>query len=472
MAAHPWRCRRNTAARAPGAGAQGHRQNRASLPVPVLNTVSPGPSAARACDAAAAAQAAILAGKPFIAVRAGAASGALFDAIAAGLVGEGVVFVRVGGTPPSPVSVGRIMAQIAGAGGGDDDEVARVLHALVARGQGARHLVVAVEGADALAPAALSFLQLLPSLQTPGVPPVQVVFASGAGFWALLDDERFRPVRYGLDGPADDATEKPAVAAAPAGPGFDAPPRRVPLPRLRLLAVAAGTLAVFALGAVAVHQPPSGGASEKPHEPVAPALAAAAVSLQEPVSPAPPAAPAVPTPPPSVTADPEPGPAEGSAAPSLPHPDDPAANRARLRREFDAFLESRGPGARRLSMAERDQLFREYLARRPDPAPPSPTATAGLHVLIHFLATSAPGEAEARRVASVMGPQVSGTELQEVADVPPVATIRYFFPSDRAAALALAAATPVPGGEWQVEDASRAPARPAPGTVELWLPMR
>lgn len=452
---------------------------------------------------------AILAGAPFIflppdQVPPSANAASVLDATAVALAGQGVVFIRIANPLAAPLSVGRIMLQIAGSNDThEDDDAARVVLALAEKGRGASHLVVAVDNADTLAPTALSFLQLLPVSHKPGSqaahPPPQVVFAGGAGFQALLSDQRFHTVRDALAAPLT-APPTPPLAepsdtkALAVGATVARPRPRILLRALQGVGAATAALLLFAVGSILVHRTPTAprhdaalqpapaavppSSSPTPPTSVAPALPAnsAPVPPLDPtpalqVAPVPPVLPAS-TPP---VAEPDPAPTASAipqpAAPlAMPLLDDPVAERARLRREFDAFLASRTPASRRTSHAERDRLFHEYLARRQDPTRIPTPALAAITVLIRYLATSPSAEAAARSIATTVQSRVNGTDLRPASAVPSIATIRYFFLPDRPAALALAAATPTPGGEWQVEDATNDPNRPTPGTMELWLP--
>ena len=473
-----------------------------------MNAMAPPPSTAWGAPAF---QDAILAGKPFILLHLdqlppGTDAAGVLDAAAAALAAQGVVFIRVANPLAAPLSVGRIMLQIAGTDDTDsDDDAARVMQALARKGRGASHLVVAVDNADTLAPTALSFLQLLAGSQAASPPP-QIVFAGGTNFQDLLLDERFQIVRAALAAPLPPPVAEfqpspqslaqpittpvePLVTPSPS-PAARGP--RVLLRALQAVGVATAALTLLGLVSILAQRTPTAPRQEAPVQ-SAPVQSAVIPLLGTPPDPSPaPPTPAAPEPPPAATLpiDPAPAPLVDAAPPILPtatlppaepdpastptnlpsHPDDPIAERARLRREFDAFLAARTPASRRTSPAERDRLFREYLARRQDPTP-IPTPTLNLPaVLIRYLATSAPAKAEARRIATVMQAHVTTSNLQPAPTVPPIPTIRYFYFPDRPAALALAAITPIPGGEWQVEDATNTPTRPAPGTLELWLP--
>ena len=455
----------------------------------VLNAMPPAPGAtidATTLDSA------ILAGQPYILVPPGPAA---FNAAATTLADQGVVLVRVANPLAAPLSLGRVMLQLASGSDADhDDDAVRVMHALAEKGRGATHLVVAVDDADTLAAPALSFLQLLPSLPA-SVPPIQVAFAGGPAFHALLAAPRFQPIRDALAKPVDappvdvrpvDATPTDAPPPVDAFP-LDTPPAQAStaephtiepstasakrpsllLRSLQAVGAAAAALAVLAAAAILLHRTSTTPKPDLP-SPVqstpapSPPVQSASTEITPTVTPAPPNDPAPPAAPPLAAQTPP-----DAATAAIPTPPlDPAAERTRLRREFDAFLAARPPTARRTTPAERDQLFREYLARRQGTPPTLPTIAQA--VLIRYLATSPAAEAEAQRTATSLL-QAGATTLQPAPAVPAIPTIRYFFPSDRPAALALAAATPVLGGEWQVEDATNTPQN-TPGTLELWLP--
>ena len=495
----------------------------------LTNMAAPGP----ATDL----QDAILAGNPFILlpfdqVQPGPPAAAVFDATAAALATRGVVVVRIANPLAAPLSVGRIMLQIATTDETHDDGAARVMIALAKKATGASHLVIAVNDADTLAPTALSFLQLLAASHagSAAYPPPQIVFAGSTAFQALLADQRFQTIRDALDAPrpappAPPSPELPApelpapelpapelsasTLSTPAPPASAAttlttaalvtavtvpPPPRARAPIRALQAIGALSVAfvlffllLFTVGSTFIHRPATA-PRQGPAPTSAPAAPPSAPQTQPPTPATAPPATTAPTrepdPPqplptstePTTTSQPEPPRAIPQAL------EDPVTERTRLRREFDAFLASRSPASPPHPPPERDRLFREYLTRRqspannpannpaPNPTGASPAPSATSTILIRYLATSPQAEAAARRIATTLQGQASGTDLQPVPTVPPVATIRYFFHPDRRAALAIAAATPVPGGEWHIEDATSTPTRPGPGTLEILLP--
>jgi len=411
-----------------------------------------------------------------------------------------------------------------GVASGDDSPNAstrRVLRAMMARLSGQPALLVIVEQAHTLTAPALAFLQLLPELRHPGLPSVHVAFVGSSAFRALLADPRFRTIAGHLERPLPDAPADPAsslasvapaaiapasVAAAsiasepgmPAGTHTGAPTetplalgRRLPRPAILGAGIAAAALA----GVLLLNTGPRSSSAPAPIPATTAALAPAATPrttaalpaqqpAQPPAAPAPevqppitrpapaPAPPPLAAPPASAFADPPPGPvpetipaSEPPTPVQAPAPEEAAAARARLFREFDAFVRARGLSGR-LSRANREALFQEYLVRRQAP----PAAPLEAEVTLLFQAGSVGSETLANQNAALLRPQVRGLVMRDAAGGPPVPTVRYFYAADRDTALRLAGATPLPGREWQVVDLTAAADKPAPTTIEMWLP--
>lgn len=412
-------------------------------------------------------------------------------------------FVRIGNPLVSPLSVERLVLQITR---GEADEVRRgnverVLRALIARSDARRQVVVVVEQAETLAPEALEFLHGLPGLSHPSLAPVQVALVGASALGARIADNRTYIIR-------DPANPAPAIAIRTPAPALRTPwPRasRKEQPRSGVLLLAGvglcGVAAILfmirgpfqpdtvprgptlpgtlTLTETQAPSPPT--ASEPQQTAIAAPQALLAAPLTQLVEQQPTEAP-----PALAQASPQASPAEMPALeppspPLAPLLEDAAAARARLYREFTAFLNTRSLG-RRLPQAEREALFQEYLARHQatlsslQTAAPAEVETSRIpgepRVLLFFASGSDPDRAAAEHQAELLRDRVAGLELLPARVVPAIPTITYEFPADREAALALARTTRAPGGEWQVEDMTASPKRPEPGTIEMWLPRR
>ena len=297
-----------------------------SVPLPweaAANAIPSGVSTAW-CGDAVTLRAAIEAAVPFIVVPRGAEGTALLDAVAAKL-GTCVSLTRIGAAART-LSTSQALAAAIAEGEGGAAGVARVL---AERGQGVDHLLVGIDEAGRLSPEALAFLQRLTEIRTPGSPAVQVAFVGGPPFFMSLADERFQSIREEV--------------RSESGGDFEYDPNTPEVARLtgsQRAGLAAGLLTVFSL-------------MIGPLVPWAalPSLGWHAASASQVAQ-----APATPSPNPAVLAVAVMAPVEN-----------PAVILARQRQEFDTALAARGPNARRLSQAERDRLFRSYLARQQGP---------------------------------------------------------------------------------------------------------
>ena len=417
-----------------------------------------------------------------------------------------VGFVRVGNPLALPLSLDRLVLQITS----DElderlDSAERVLRALIARSETRRQVVVVVEQAETLVPEALNFLYGLQRLTHPRLALLQV---------ALLGTEA---LRQQIAGKPTCLIAEPADALPAAATRLPAPSPHPTLPvavdkapsSRRFLFAAVGACAVVVLliasyGSLrpkviaTASSPPTASGTQLPPPPVAERPQPAAMA--EPAQPAavdrPSQAPtaAVPTEPAPFVVEPLPTtgaipPAPPGAASPLPEvstsangsaPETAASARARLYREFNAFIGSRGLG-KRLSQTEREALFQEYLAQHQSP-PPKPAARpvgadserglGGSHILLFFAAGSEPDHAAAEQEAALLSNRVAKLELMPASDIPARPTIRYAFAADRTAAFTLAQTTDVQGGEWQVEDVTADTGHHEPGTLEIWLPRR
>ena len=419
------------------------------------------------------------------------------------LAADQIGFVRVCNPLVSPLTLERLLFQITGdaAGEGPQDNLESVQRALIARSTMQRQIVVVVEQAETLAPEALEFLHGLPGLSHPSLAPVHVALVGSLALGARLADNHI----YIIGAPADpvpaSAVSVPTLAPRETRPAV----ARKGRPRADILLVA--SLVLFGAGGIllmiygvsepdtvplaltssptltpAVRQAPSPTIASEPPQ--------TATAAPQPLRVAPPLQPTVQ---PSAEAPPAPeqtSPQNSQFEPPIPEPPIPpsvqAANdRARLYREFTAFLDT-SVLRKRLSQTERKALLQEYLARHQATLPRSQTAgptarptkieaariPGDPQVLLFFASGSDPDLAAAEHLGELLRSRVAGLDLQPVAAVPEIPTIRYEFPADRTAALALAQTTRARDGAWQVEDMTASPKRPEPGTIEMWLPRR
>lgn len=415
------------------------------------------------------------------------------------LAEDRIGFVRVRNPLIAPLSLDRLVLQITGDDADEQslDNIDRVRRSLIARSTMQRQIVVVVEQAETLTPEALDFLHGLPGLSDPSVTPVQVALVGSSALGARLADSPTYIIR-------DPAMAVPA--SVPPAPKIVPQEARLSTSRKQrrrsasllvasLVLTAAGAILFMVYGAFqpdtiplgptltpTLTQAPSRMIASEPPQTVTAAL---------PVSPEPQSVP------PAVQPVAEPSSALEPTLPQispveLPIPEPPvpplqqaATDRARLYREFTAFLDTSSMG-RRLSQAEREALLQDYLARHQttlssSQAAEQPIASTEVQafripgeprVLLFFIAGSDPDLTAAKQEAELLRDRVAELELQPVSAVPRIPTIRYEFPADRTAALALAETTPAPGGAWQVEDITASPKRPQPGTIEIWLPRR
>lgn len=430
---------------------------------------------------------------------------------------DSVAAIRIGNPLTVPLSLERIMLQLA-LDDGDalpGDDAGRVLRAVVAHSAG-RPLLLVVEQAQTLTTRALDFLQLLPGLRHAGVPSIQVLFVGTAEFAALLQDPRFSAIRRHVPELPAEFVEAESEALPPA-----IQPMIQPRPRRRYLAVGVGGAALVVLVAAMLSRPPPSVPALPAPTPAVEALAPVRTEAAKPVEPAAAALPgpapvnapvvapvnapvnapvdkpveaAVDAPAePSVEASVEaytPSPAADAALaappllPAEPGPEDAAAARARLFGEFNAFVEARGLSDR-LSRSDRKELFQEYLARRyadaaarpaTEPAraaagrPQLASLPGGPSVVVFFQSGSATSEASATRDVGLLQDRASAVLMRPTFDSPPMPTIRFYRAADRDAAASLAAALAAPGTEWRIEDRSGGAEQGVQLPVEVWLP--
>jgi hypothetical protein len=440
---------------------------------------------------------------------------AVLDAASVALHGRAVRIVRPAVGPAATLTVDEVIRGLGGDEPTEDEGAAeRVLLALTRRRGDEGQVVLVVERAETLQPRVLSFLRLLPAVHTPDSPALQVLFAGRPDFWALLDQEPFRPLRdqIGTSIVVISSAEQPGAGPA----GGDPPADQAMLGRRVAVVLLALVVALVGLGWAGYdffyraipyefEVVPRPTAQDHPVSTTAAAAQASAATGQGDR----PATVAAAVPPPAA-APPSAAPAGGVSTNAIPASDDtsiaapagqmadavsdpststqsaptitaasnpPADDRERLRREFDAFLDQ--SAAARLTDAQRELLFEQYLAQRHapvsvaaavTPAASAHTGTAAGHVVIHYPAGSGWGAAEADRLRAMLGPHAEQVETRAGSRDAREPVIRYFFVEDAAAAKAVAADLSGTGVDWHVRDSTTDRPRPSRGTVEVWLP--
>ena len=410
-------------------------------------------------------------------------------------------FIRINNPLGSPLSLERLVLQVTGETADDttSDDVEKVLRALVARSTMRRRIVLIVEKAETLSAEALEFLHGVSRLSHPSLAFVQVALVGTSALGARIADDRTYLIGRAPDIPpvATTALRAPTLEPRAWVRSITIPTRsrsqKLILAGLGLCGVVA---VLFMVVGLSQHETttssPTLPPTLAPERPLAPPLAAPSPTAEPQTiatQASPPAAPVqpagqllTPSPPELAQASPQASPVElPPLPPADPPTDDAAAARVRLYREFNAFIGSRDLG-KRLSEAERQALFQEYLARHQS-MPPSaqiasptelaaPRVSEASQVLLFFAAGSDQDRKAAEQQAELLQDRVASIALRPEADMPAVPTIRYEFPADRAAAFALAQTVSAPRGAWQVEDMTTSPKRSEPGTIEMWLPRR
>ena len=241
------------------------------------------------------------------------------------------------------LSLKRILIQVRTAKINGASDEAQIIQALSARHFDEEHVLLIIEQAETLEPDAVSSLRALTNMLREEVPAPHVLFVGtpamlelGIGAAPLLALGSVQPLRTA--GVAEPATSSLNGELMPLRLGW----RRT----FAVAAIAAGPLG-FAL---ALSYP---GASV--HE----QAISAAASLGEP--PAPSALPTSTPVPANQTLAAQAPPAPASTSPAV----EPVGNRmVRLRADFDQFLASSSKATARLTTAQRDALFQEYLVWR------------------------------------------------------------------------------------------------------------
>lgn len=418
---------------------------------------------------------------------------ATLDAAIARLDPEQVATIRIRNPLAAPLSFERAMLQLAPENS-DQDVLSlmgkrSLVSAMTARAAGRPCLLVVVEQADTLTVSALALLELLSGLEIPDVDRVRVAFLGGPAFDRLLNDPRFQTVRdrsTWLAAPKDAHLPQPAAAAAPITllTSEDTSPVR----QRRLIKIlGAAAVAVIVLLAAAIW-PGSAPTTDAPVSPDAQAQdePASTPTPQDEVTQASPPVVAAAVPPSRSALPAEEAlvlppvePAPPSAAPPA-IAEDPATARARVFREFNAFLEARGL-AGRLSRSDREALFQEYLVRHQTAAaaagapaasnkPDASVASEPPEVLLFFKATQPDIDVMASRIAATLRSQVPDVTLHRVSESLLEPIVNYFRPEDRDLALTVALSLPRATTEWKVVDMSGTAGRPTRPTIEVWLP--
>jgi hypothetical protein len=411
------------------------------------------------------------------------------EAAATSLAEAGAASVQVGNPLSSSLTLRRILFQIDLDGDEDDtdaDDEAHLVRLLKER-RGARdRLVLVIERAETLDPAALFALQRIAS--APGA--VHILFVGGSAFWTLLDDAELAPLRRVL---TRQGTELSAVTPpAPATASQAAPDRPqtgtiadclidpVATPQLTmparsgrrwlivgavgLVAVALGTAAMLAPGGLFYYAAPqrdmptlSGEATGPQQPPVAswPASAMPAVVAAPSTASPPVATPTLPS-----TAQ------TGSPVPQAPqvHP----------KLESTPFPEVTAQDAAVMTDAQRDAKTEQSspsLSDHDAAASATPSSSEG-RIVIHYRGGSTAGEAEAERLAGAAAPLAARVQIRVVADAPSQPVIRFFYPEDEAPAHRLADVLRRPSPGWDVKDFGSFRPRPSLGTIEVWTPTR
>lgn len=274
------------------------------------------------CEDKAGLRAAILARTPVIVVPGGAAGTAVLDGVS-NL--DGVAFARIGrgGEAGEPGTADLPPGDAAAFSG-------LVQAALAGVPQRADHVVVTVEGEGLDAPEILAALQRLADQPGAGPQRVQVALAGGSGLYIRLAEARLRELREEAQAEVGPGSLVMDAGAMDSGP-------RAGLTGMQRLGAAGGVLMLVALAAGPLVSLGFSGKAKPPAVADVPALPVAVAAVPAPVVP----------------------------VPSL----SPSEERAQQRREFEVSLAASGKDLRKLHAAERERLFREYVAHHPAPRP-------------------------------------------------------------------------------------------------------
>ena len=428
----------------------------------------------------------------------------------ASVAGPDVRVVRVGNPLRSPLTLDRILMQVAGPDGdiilGQD---ATVVQAITRRQAQETRVLLVIEQADTLHPAALRSLQAMtPHFKQDGQPALRVAFVGRTAFRDLLAGEDLAPMRAALgipDKANNPVTLEPAPPvmavrqtqpAAPASPeparpavaAHEALAEPVParssrwlLRAVLVLVLLGGAVAASIQGlrslfyrdvpprpalatvipAPALTPQPDPEPNPPAVVPTTPLLPAPALLPPEPVPPAPLPPVAAPTPAPVLP-----------AVITPPPPSPPTDQTARLRRDFETFLARSGRGTATLTDAQRAILFDEFLEwRAQNPGNANPREP-GPRIIIHVPAGSVEAGTVSNQLLAMLRPRPGTVEARPVADGPARPTINFYHPDDEAAARQAAGWMADAGLAWTVRDLTSFQPRPPRGLIEVWLPDR
>ena len=498
---------------------------------------------------------AILRGETFVAlIGEPTSTGRALTALVASFETSAVDFVCVADPSAGVGPIRRIIDQL-GRGGADlddEDEAWAERRAL--------RTVLVIQQAERLRGEVLEFLNLSAATDV-GSPLLQFLFVGQPAFLSRLDGAAFTALRGQIvtrvavaepHAPPRPREPLPAVRMPPPGPSWrrsqarTAAANRLAMRVQNAILLSLAIAATVAIGAIVQqrHREPGplAGASLPAAKP--PATAAAtptakpvATAQATPPAPRPPPAPVAPAvapphtaPAPSQSAAAQPAPVAprvaGPLVPPPPHAPPPAQVAAAApvasapddvppvppkppvpplepqQRDFDTFLKGWGGSASRLSPAQRERLYREFLdwrrnraenvqpvaagtdgatfgpgprRSRSESAEPAAAgvdgASYGHRIVIGYRAASSVSEAAASQIAASLDPAAGSTELRGIDNVPSAPTVRYYSNEDRSAARQLAAMLGgVTGNEWQVSAAGSPRTRPPSGTIEILLP--
>lgn len=426
-------------------------------------------------------------------------------AAAGAIANEGTTLIRVGNPLNAPLTLLRLLIQIDPAEAykpGDEDEEAR-LRQLLGHRAVAGPVVLVIEQAETLEPAALLPLQRLAS----GTGSVKLLFFGKPAFWTLLEGSGLASLRQALMAPAITRAgivpgPDSAPAASPIGRGLPAcalpslsktSPISVTQMAERWIAAPAqsrrrwgigGLVGLFiALVVSAVLAPGGLFYRATPHPVVTESSGVRRLMGAPTLAPRHDSAPQTLM---TVTKPSEPRPMQ-IVIPLQPSPqqDQPSSLQARPSSPKGRFKSQEappfaldkappipGPHKGRSTDAQHSAPSDEFpTSRSPDAVLPLVPSSYGGRVVIHYRGELATGNA-VNRLAAEAAPFAATVQTRMVADTPAAAEIRFFHRQDIARARELADALHGPMPQWQVRDFSSYRPSPSPGTIEVWVPTR
>ena len=435
------------------------------------------------------------------------------------MASEGAVLMRAGNPLSAALTLRRLLIQIDPGEldhDHDGDETFR-LAGLLERRAGSGRVVLTIDQAETLEPAALLALQQVAI----GSGNIKIVFFGDPAFWQLLNGEGLTSLRQALNRPAaEGAGMGPAEDTAPAPerwpPATSRPDRRWWVASVVGLLITGLASALLAPGGLFHRESPRPMTENTavpvivepaPGPPRVSSSAPASAPLPIPDAMLPPGSepsskteslPVAPEPAASGHAASEaprppdmaslPAPAAGNTPPATPmktppvpvrpltQPVSPPAGRAdtrqlRPRTRFEQFVAASGNDIDSLSDDERDTLLGRFLAgqRVGGPEPDEPVGES--RVVIHYNERSTTGET-VNRLAEQAAPFAASVRTLAAANTPFMAEIRFFHPEDFSRARKLAAALHGVRSGWLIRDfSSYRPGVPL-GTFEVWTPAR